>query len=151
MNVIAASAVAFGTGLIGYLVGRSWAPAPAAAPPDPPVTPGRDPDRDKLLLLTAWVFDRVGPGAVRERIETELEKCGAALIEPSGVPLDDDRHEKVGTEPAADPALAGQVARTVAPGLLDGARVLRRARVSVYFAEPARPAAAAPIPSEENR
>lgn len=80
------------------------------------------------------MYDRVESDAVRERIDHELSKCGVAVAKPADVPLDNDRHEQIGTEPTADASQVGLVARTTGPGLLDGDRVIRRARVVVYVA-----------------
>ena len=71
---------------------------------------------------------------IRDDLAFALEKQGFELFQADGETVDRSVQRVQGTVPADDPALDGQVARRVRPGLRYGERVIRPEVVQVYRA-----------------
>jgi hypothetical protein len=139
-TLLGAAGLFAGGGIVGILIGRRLAPpgqpaenaGHAASQPD--VVAAAAVNRELLLLTCAWVYDRVTTASIRQRLAYDVQQAGAELADPVGAAFDPDRHQRLEDVPTDDTARAGTVAKTLAPGLYDDGRVLRRAQVAVYKA-----------------
>jgi hypothetical protein len=132
--LVAAVAAVVGAA-IGIVAGRRRATPPAPPPPPPPPPPADPIARDRTALAEAIIDarDRLGPGALSERLGAALATVGVETLDPVGEPFDANRHWAQGSDRLTpDPALDGTVAETVTFGYVDRGRPLRLPGVVVY-------------------
>lgn len=103
--------------------------------PDP--QPGTDDgalsaQRSALIAGCVRVRGLVDDDMAVEILEDAMRRGGVRTFDATGAPLDPRRHRVDHAVPAPAPQSDGIVAHTLAPGYLDGQRVLRPADVVVY-------------------
>jgi hypothetical protein len=136
LAVVAAVGVAAGWLARGYL---SAGEPPPPARPEAALEAGWETAREKLVDACVWTYESSPSRAVKRHVADALHDVGVELLEPAGEPFDAARHDPVGEEVTAPGAVAGNVARTLRPGVLDGGRVLRPAQVVVFAYAKGRP------------
>ncbi|GAA4567534.1 nucleotide exchange factor GrpE [Planotetraspora kaengkrachanensis] len=96
-----------------------------------------EPGRDALVDACVRFRDQLGERhpLLADRLLDALGPAGVREIGADGQPFDGRVHEAVDVVPTADPRLHDVVASTERPGYVDGDRVVRVPRVSVYRLE----------------
>jgi hypothetical protein len=89
-------------------------------------------ERNTLIKLCLYAFDRVKSNGIGDRIEEALASVGVTAVRPDGAHFDPQLHEAGGTIPTPDPALSGVIAETEIVGFIDRGHYLRPPIVTVY-------------------
>ncbi|WP_219905573.1 nucleotide exchange factor GrpE [Actinopolyspora mortivallis] len=93
-------------------------------------------ERETLIRLCVYAFDRARSTGVTERLEEGLDSVGVTALRPRGEPFDPARHEAGGVVTTADHTLDGLVAETETLGFADRGRMVRPPVVTVYRLDP---------------
>lgn len=92
-------------------------------------------ERETLIELCMYAFDRARSAGVTERLEEGMSSIGVTALRPDGERFDPARHEAGGTLATGDRALEGTIAETETLGFADRGRMLRVPVVVVYRLE----------------
>lgn len=97
-------------------------------------SPSADETDHRLELIHALIrlAEQTDNVTIQNGIRNALRNVGVTPVSPLGETFDPDRHEADDATDAPDEAMAGTIAAVVAPGYLDGSRMIRPARVVIY-------------------
>lgn len=122
--------------------GRAWGNQ-RSVPGKPVARPAADPqpgkDRDRLVQVSVDLADRLRDRqpALYKSLRRDLESVGVEVLAPDGERFDPQRHNAVGTEPAAEPRQHLVIAETMRLGYADRGTEVRAPDVIVYRADQA--------------
>ena len=89
-------------------------------------------DRQALIDLVVYAYDRARSSGVQERLAAGLGELGVAVLRPDGERYDPARHEAAGIRPTDDSSLHQLVAETELVGFADRGRTVRDPVVVVF-------------------
>jgi hypothetical protein len=120
--------------------GRAWEtqrPVPGESGPQPAADPQPGKDRDRLVQVSVDLADRLRERqpALYKSLRRDLESVGVEVLAPDGERFDPQRHNAVGTEPAAEPGQHLVIAETMRLGYADRGTEVRAPDVIVYRAD----------------